>query len=252
MIVDIKGHEYDTDKPESIFINADCMEYLPLFPDNYFDLAIVDPPYGIGADKFNNGAGLKDHGNGSTTKKLRLNRMGVNSHLKDRSIAKFNCSWDIEPPKKEYFDELFRVSKNQIIWGGNYFDLPPTRGIICWDKEQPWENFSAFELAWTSFNKPAAIFRYCNAGGVTGEKKIHATQKPIALYKWLIAKYANEGDIILDTHTGSASSLVAYRETNHRYVGFEIDEQYYESARERVDAAEAQMNIFDFIGGHNE
>ena len=104
-------------------------------------------------------------------------------------------------------------------------------------------------MAWTSFDKPAALFRYCNAGVVTGEKKIHPTQKPVALYKWLIAKFAEPGDMILDTHVGSASSLVAYRETNHKYVGFEINEEYYQSAMERVDAAENQMTIYDFMKG---
>lgn len=248
MILSLENKKFDTDHPESVFVNGDCMKFLPLFPDHFFPLAIVDPPYGINADTFNNGAGLKDHAEGSTARRLRKGRLNQGSgKLKDRSLQNMSCDWDFEIPPPEYFSELRRVSRNQIIWGGNYFDLPPTRGIVCWDKEQPWENFSAFELAWTSFDKPAAIFRFCNAGGVTGEKKIHPTQKPVALYKWLINKYAAPGDIILDTHVGSASSLVAYRETNHKYVGFEIDEMYYQEALKRVEAAENQMTIYDFM-----
>jgi site-specific DNA-methyltransferase (adenine-specific) len=132
-----------------------------------------------------------------------------------------------------------------VIWGGNYFDLPPTRGVIVWDKMQPWENFSQVEIAWTSFDKPAQLFKYRNT---SGRNKIHPTQKPICLYEWILNKYANKNDIILDTHVGSASSLIACYRTNHKFVGFEIDETYYKVAMKRLDAEMAQMNIFDFIG----
>ena len=128
--------------------------------------------------------------------------------------------------------------------GGNYFDLPPTRGVIVWDKMQPWENFSQIEYAWSSFDRPAALFQY----RTTNDRgKIHPTQKPVALYKWILSRYAKGGDTILDTHVGSASSLIACRETGHRYVGFEIDEYYYSLAKKRLDAVESQMNIFDYI-----
>jgi site-specific DNA-methyltransferase (adenine-specific) len=227
------------------FYNMDCMEGMKQFPDKFFDLAIVDPPYGINADNFNNGAGYRDHGNGSTSnrvKKGRLNQGG--SKLKGRVLNQSDCSWDSAPPTKEYFHELFRVSKNSVIWGGNYFDLPPTRGVIVWDKMQPWENFSQVEIAWTSFDKPAQLFKYRNT---RGRNKIHPTQKPICLYEWILNKYANKNDIILDTHVGSASSLIACHRTNHRFVGFEIDETYYRDAKKRLDAEMAQMNIFDFL-----
>jgi site-specific DNA-methyltransferase (adenine-specific) len=123
------------------------MEAMKQFPDNAFDLAVVDPPYGIGADNFKNGAGAsKDGGKLYSTAVKMKNRLNTGSgKLKNRLLNQSDCSWDSEPPQKEYFNELFRVSKNQIIWGGNYFDLPPTRGIIVWDKVQPWENFSQVE-----------------------------------------------------------------------------------------------------------
>lgn len=223
----------------------DCLEGMKQFPDKYFDLAIVDPPYGISADKFNNGAGAKDHPKGSTAKRLRLNY--GNGKLKNRILNRADCSWDTKTPGREYFDELRRVSRNQIIWGGNYFDLRPTRGIIVWDKMQPWENFSQVEMAWSSFDKPASLFRYSNATNANPDHigKIHPTQKPVALYEWLLNKYSKPDDVILDTHVGSASSLIACYNTGHKFVGFEIDEVYYEKAKKRLDNAMQQINIFN-------
>jgi len=196
------------------------MEGMKQFPDKFFELAIVDPPYGIG-DKFKGGA------NG----KMNFNEI-------------VNKAWD-SAPSAEYFKELFRVSKNQIIWGGNYFDLPPTRCFITWDKEIS-ENFTLAmaELAWTSFDKLAKIFRLSvPKDGL----KIHPTQKPVALYKWLLTNYAKQGDKILDTHAGSASSLIACREMGFEYVGYEIDTDYYNAATKRLEAAKAQVNIIDLL-----
>lgn len=153
------------------FYNVDCMEAMKEFPDKFFSIAIVDPPYGIGADGFSNGNGRKNKGESTSVKvKNRLNQ--GSGKLKDRLLNQSDCSWDSKPPTQEYFDELFRVSENQIIWGGNYFHLPPTRGIVVWDKVQPWENFSQVELAWTSFDKPASLFKFMNSGA-TKEQKIH-------------------------------------------------------------------------------
>lgn len=228
------------------FYNMDCMEGMKRFPDKFFDLAIVDPPYGINADLFNNGNGYKDHSqNDSTSERVRKGRLNQGAgKLKNRVLNQSDCSWDREPPSKEYFEELQRVSKHQIIWGGNYFDLPPTRGVIVWDKMQPWENFSQIEYAWTSFDKPAALFKY----RTTNDKnKIHPTQKPVALYEWILNRYAKNGDTILDTHVGSASSLIACHRTGHKYIGFEIDKYYYQKAKQRLDAEEAQMNIFEYM-----
>lgn len=236
---------------KSVFLNMDCMEGTKQFPDKYFDLAIVDPPYGINAPNMNMGSNKTRSGDGypgiSTAERLRKGRLNSGGgKLKDRALQTMDCSWDSEPPGPEYFAELFRVSKHQIIWGGNYFDLPPTRGIIVWDKCQPWENFSQVEIAWTSFDVPAAIFRYSNTGGANSEKKIHPTQKPVALYKWLLDKRAKPGWKLLDTHVGSASSLIACREYGFEFTGFEKDTAIYQAAQERLQEAEQQMNIFDY------
>ena len=164
-------------------------------------------------------------------------------------VRKKIISWDVAP-KQEYFEELFRISRNQIIWGGNYFDLPPTRCFVIWEKLSISENFSMAmaEYAWTSFNDNAKIFK-CTPQGKAGDSRFHPTQKPVALYEWLLNRYAKPGDTILDTHVGSASSLIACHNTNHKYVGFEIDETYYKLAKERIERETAQMNIFDW--GYN-
>ena len=161
-------------------------------------------------------------------------------------IRKKIIAWDVAPDKA-YFQELFRISRNQIFWGGNYFELPPTRCFVVWKKLTISEDFSMAmcEYAWTSFNDNAKVFEYAPQGKA-GER-FHPTQKPVALYEWLLNRYAKPGDTILDTHVGSASSLIACRNTNHKYVGFEIDETYYALAKDRLDRESAQMNIFDFI-----
>lgn len=226
----------------NVAYNMDCMEAMKEFPDNAFDLAVVDPPYGIGADNFKNGAGAsKDGGKLYSTAVKMKNRLNTGSgKLKNRLLNQSDCGWDSEPPQKEYFNELFRVSKNQIIWGGNYFDLPPTRGIIVWDKVQPWENFSQVELAWTSFNRPAALFKMCN----TMSGKIHPTQKPIALYEWLLKKYAKVGDKILDTHLGSGSSRIAAYNMGFDFYGYEINKICFDLQEERFEKHTSQMNFF--------
>lgn len=198
-------------------IHGDCMEYLCSLPDNAFDLAVVDPPYNLPKDSCN--------GRGK---------------LKDRAFNRGNIkTWDISPTR-EYFYELFRVSRNQIIWGGNYFPLPPARGIICWDKCQPWTNFSQWEMAWTSFVRPAALFRYDNRTG----GKIHPCQKPVALYAWILNNFAKVGNKILDTHLGSASSAIAAYELGFEFVGIEIDEYYYNKAVERLRRHTMQQDMF--------
>ena len=157
-------------------------------------------------------------------------------------------SWDTAP-EREYFEQLFRVSRNQIIWGGNYFELPPTRCFIIWKKLTISENFSMAmaEYAWTSFNENAKIFE-CAPQGKASDPRFHPTQKPVELYEWVLSRYAKEGDTILDTHCGSASSLIACRRTNHKYIGFEIDGDYYQKASDRLANETAQVNIFDLIG----
>lgn len=143
--------------------------------------------------------------------------------------------WDIAPTE-EYFNELFRTCNNQIIWGGNYFTLPPTRAFICWDKVQPWPNFSACEYAWTSFNYPSKIFRYDNRTG----DKIHPTQKPIQLYQWLLKHYAKPDDKILDTHGGSMSIAIACDIMGFDAEIYEIDKDYYDSGVDRFNRHKQQ------------
>ena len=217
------------------FYNMDCMEGMKEFPDKFFDLAIVDPPYG-GVTK---GGYMSNSITG-----------GVASH------PKYHLSlWDCDRPSKAYFDELFRVSKNQIIWGGNYYAtlLFDSQCWIVWDKEKPdGVSYADVELAWTSFDRASKIFRFMWNGMLQGdmkhkEKKIHPTQKPVALYEWLLNKFSNPGDVILDTHVGSASSLIACHNTNHKFVGFELDETYYKSAKERFEQETAQMNFYDYM-----
>lgn len=218
------------------FIHGDNLVSMIETPNDYYDLAIVDPPYGINATEMSMGQNLNRSDGWSreestaikVKKKGRLNT--GSGKLKNRILNTSNCQWDNEKPSPEYFKELFRISKNQIIWGGNYFDLPPTRCIICWDKCQPWENFSQWEMAWTSFDKPAAMVRISNTGGANAEKKIHPTQKPVKLYRWLLNKFAKPGDKILDTHAGSLSIGIACEEIGFELTAYEKDEMHYNDA----------------------
>ncbi len=200
-------------------LNCDCMEYMATLPDKAFDLAIVDPPYGIG-EKFK----------GGKSGKMQFNEV----------VEK---GWDAVPTK-EYFDELFRVSNNQIIWGGNYFVLPPSRCWIVWDKIIS-EDFSLSmaEMAWTSFDEITKIFRM--ATPKTSGTKIHPTQKPVALYKWLLSRYAKPGDRILDTHGGSGSICIACHDLGYDLTWMELDADYYEAACNRYKMHAAQASLFD-------
>lgn len=228
------------------FYNMDCMEGMKDFPDKFFDLAIVDPPYG-GA-----GQDVDEAFNGSISGRFggtfeRYFGNDKRGHMGGGHTKKYGYgTWD-KAPDKAYFDELFRVSKNQIIWGGNYFELPPTRCFIVWRKLTISENFTMAmaEYAWTSFNSNAKVFE----AAPQDKTRFHPTQKPVALYEWLLNRYAEDGDVILDTHAGSASSLIACYNTNHKYVGFEIDETYYKKAADRLKMETQQMNIFSLMEG---
>jgi len=209
----------------------DCMDLMREFPDGHFDLAIVDPPYGISA------ANQAD-----TPAQRKSNRLHQGAgKLKDRALQRMKSDWDAKPPKPEYFTELRRVSKDQIIWGGNYFPLPPTRCVVCWDKEQPWENFSQWEMAWTSFDRPAALFRRQNACLEPG--KIHPTQKPVALYAWLLSKFAKPGMTILDTHLGSGSIAIACHYFGAHLTGSELDQDYFNAMCERIQRETRQTTL---------
>jgi len=197
---------------ESTVFMEDCVAAMKRYPDNYFDLAIVDPPYGI--DISSNPVRQK--------------------HTKKQ--------WDSKTPDEIYFQELVRVSKNQIIWGGNYFDLPPTQGFIIWDKKQPHDfSLAMCEYAWSSFQKPAKMFRY---SVLTERDKIHPTQKPVALYSWLLHNYAKEGDTILDTHLGSGSSRIAAYKGGFDFTAFEIDADYFAAQDKRFNQFKSQLTLF--------
>jgi len=209
-------------------ITNECnMELMSRYEDNHFDLAIVDPPYGIGV-----------------TKNKRLNNIS-------------NKDWDNEIPKKEYFNELKRVSKQQIIWGGNYFieHLSNTRCFINWDKLNHSDTYADCEMAWTSFDKNAKIFKYMWDGNKygfigaikgVGKKSIrmHPAQKPIALYEWLLMNYAKEGDKILDTHLGSGSIAIACHNLKYHLTACELDKEYFEAALKRIKRHQQQIQMF--------
>lgn len=204
------------------FYNMDCMEGMKQFPDKYFELAVCDPPYGI------NIGGIIGGGCAEPTT--------------------YKAFDDSKIPNVEYFRELERVSKHRIIWGCNYFldYLGATKGLIIWDKGRRGLKFADCEVAWTDIDEPCRIYAYLWDGMrqedmKNKEHRIHPTQKPVALYKWLLRCYAKEGDKILDTHVGSASSLIACYDLGFDYVGFEIDEEYYKLATKRLEEEMAQV-----------
>lgn len=200
--------------------NVDCMEYLATLEDNAFELAIVDPPYGA--------VELMISGGGKS--KVLREEMG---------------KWDKRPNKK-YFDEIRRVSKNQIVWGANYFidKLPLSSRWLCWDKGKL-HNFPEFELAWMSFNKPSRMLRYHRVDAYINDmdSKIHPTQKPVKLYEWLLMNYAKEGDKILDTHLGSGSIAIACHNLGFDLVGCELDTDYFNAATKRLQQHQSQLRI---------
>lgn len=229
----------------------DCMEGMKQFPDKFFDLAIVDPPYGNAINPSANnlrggqptGNSAEDSADGSPATICRTGGSWSKKYQKGGIFESDIRTWDIAPDAS-YFDELGRVSKNQIIWGGNYFDLPPTRCFLVWQKLSISEKFSMAmcEYAWTSFNDNAKLFA-CAPQGTAKERRFHPTQKPIALYTWILNLYAKEGYKILDTHVGSASSLIACYRAGLKYWGFETHKGYYQKATERLETEKAQMRM---------
>lgn len=204
-------------------ILGDCMEGMKQYTDKYFDLAIVDPPYGINMAMGHKGSEKRG----------------------DKNKYKSFAGNDNAIPNEEYFDELVRVSKNQIVWGANYMieHLEPTPCFIVWDKVQP-ENFSMAmcEIAWTSFESPAKIFKKRIVGA--DDVRIHPTQKPVYLYEWLLKNFAKQGDKILDTHVGSGSSRIACYDYDFDFTGFEIDKDYWEAQEKRFQNHIAQLKLF--------
>lgn len=201
--------------PISIATNEDCMVMMSRYPDKFFDLAIVDPPYGIGVNQMNMGG--------------------------RKTVKPDSRKWDCEIPSSEYFNELSRVSKNQIVWGGNYFNMPASKCFIIWDKGETMygRDFSECEQAWSSFNKPARMFKM----SPNQLDRIHPTQKPIQLYKWLLTNYAKPGDKILDTHLGSGSSRIAAYNMGFDFWGTELDPDYFASMEKRFKEQTAQLPL---------
>ena len=212
----------------SVVYNEDCVEGLKRFSDNYFDLAIVDPPYGIGAGSVNFQSGTRK---------------------KPSKFHKVN-DWDNSIPTAEYWAELFRVSKNQIVWGGNYMTefLPPSRCWIFWDKGTGDNSYADGELAWTSFDKVVKKYSRFWSGVNAKERgdidRVHPTQKPISLYEWILKEFAVEGNLILDTHLGSGSSRIACQKNGYSFTGFELDKDYYEAQEKRFKDFVSQLRMF--------
>ena len=209
--------------PEINLIQGDCMDYLREYKDNQFDLAIVDPPYGIGANKMTLGNGKK-------------------------KIYRGESDWDNSIPNAEYWAELKRVSKNQIVWGGNYMTeyLKPTGAWLFWDKGTGDNDFADGELAWTSYNGALRKITksWVGANAKDGLERIHPTQKPVALYKWILDKYAIQCNKILDTHLGSGSIAIACWDLGFDLTGIELDEDYYKKACQRFETHRSQLKLF--------
>ena len=205
--------------------NRDCVEAMKEYPDNHFDLAVVDPPYGIGVNKMTLGNGKN-------------------------KIYRGELDWDKEPPSEEYFKELKRVSKNQVIWGANHFiENIPNANSSCWffwDKGTGNNDFADGELAYTSFLTTVRKFKksWVGANAKDGHKRIHPTQKPIALYDWIFQNYAKEGDLILDTHLGSGSSRIAAHKHKLDFIGYEIDVDYFNEGNKRYETFASQLTLF--------
>ena len=206
-----------TEIKSEVFL-LDCVEGMKAYPDNHFDLAIVDPPYGLERFKANDGGNSK-----------KITTFGD----KDKN-------WNNIKPTTEYWAELFRVSKNQIVWGGNNFELPTSEYFIVWDKGQMMPSFARCEMAWTNCKVPAKIY----AKRSQDLNRIHPTQKPTALYDWLLMNYAKEGDLILDTHLGSGSSRIAAHKNGFDFTGFEIDPDYFRDGNRRFEDYKKQLRLF--------
>jgi site-specific DNA-methyltransferase (adenine-specific) len=213
----------EIDQRISQVTNEDCMELMSRYPDKYFELAIVDPPYGIGANKMQLGNGK-------------------------RKIYRGKLDWDNSIPTADYWSELFRVSKNQVVWGGNYMIeyLKPTSAWLFWDKGTGENDFADGELAWTSYNGALRKINksWVGANAKDGFERIHPTQKPIYLYDWIFKRFANKGDKILDTHLGSGSSRIAADKMGFDFYACELDRDYFEAQEKRFKEYKSQLTLF--------
>jgi site-specific DNA-methyltransferase (adenine-specific) len=215
---------------KSEVFNMDCVEAMKSYPDNYFELAIVDPPYGIGADIKNNGKNSDRHEKTSLAK--------INTYKK--------TNWDNAIPTDDYFNELKRVSKKQIVWGANFFGLKG--GYLYWHKNVTMPTYSTGELAWVSWMNKVDFVNITWHGMLqqdmqNKEIRIHQTQKPVALYRWLLQNYAKEGDKILDTHLGSGSSRIAADMEGYNFTGYELDKDYFDASVKRFNDYKQQIKL---------
>ena len=217
---------------KSIVFNEDCMEGMKRYPDKYFDLAVVDPPYGIKRDEgFGGFRGFRGFG-------------------KPIAGRRYKGGWDSTIPAKEYFESLLNSSSNTLIFGGNFFShlLPQGKHWLVWDKKNTMPTFGDAELIWTNIDRNSVKIFECEWNGLLGKEKqprIHPTQKPVQLYEWILLNYAKPGYKILDTHVGSGSSRIAAYKYGFDYVGFEIDKDYFEAQEKRFNEFKAQQT-FDF------
>jgi len=231
-------HEFERNGIKSVVYLMDCMDALRQNPDNYYSLALVDPPYGIGAGKAQNNTAMQ-----------RIKAEGKSKAGRGWKLYA-DTDWDNEIPTFEYWEQLFRVSKNQIVWGGNYFTeyLPPSMGWIMWDKGQRDFSLADGELAWTSFNKALRIFEMSRGKALAKNNeqggRFHPTQKPIFLYEWILANYAKPNDLILDTHLGSGSSRIAADKAKLHFTGCELDPEYFYNHCKRFDNYSNQQTLF--------
>ena len=227
-------------------INCDCMDLIADAPENHWQLSITDPPYGIGESGKKN----ESRGSAAASPECLGSKNTTGAGVPSTQFAHKN--WDNKPPSKEYFLEIERVSKNQIIWGANHFMERIGRGSSCWivwDKVNGTTDFADCELAYTSFNTAVRKFVYVWNGMLQGdmknkERRIHPAQKPVKLYEWLLSNYAKPGDRILDTHLGSGSSAIAAHYAGHDFVGIELDEDYFNAASKRIEESTRQIDIF--------
>lgn len=221
----------DVESITNKIINADCMDILKQLPDKCIDLVLTDPPYGINFGEFNR-----------TNKNKNGIRYKANKYK--------NSDWDKEIPQDNIFSEILRVSKNSIIWGGNYFPYLwgfGGKGFIFWNKNQPCSNFADGELAWTSFDKPAKKYDFSYFGNIEGNskasEKIHPTQKPLKLFQMILNDYSNENDLILDCFSGSGTTAIACHNLKRRFICIEKDYDYWKASVERLKIAQAQLKI---------
>ena len=210
-------HAINEEYKSEVFL-MDCMEGMKKYEDNHFDLAVVDPPYGL--ERFKKGG---SH---------------INKHGSEKGL------WNNEKPTKIYFEELFRVSQNQIIWGANNFELPTSEYFIIWQKSNAEDfSFAMCEYAWTNCNIPAKVYKKLHIQ-VGDKNKIHPTQKPIELYDWIFKNYAKEGQKILDTHLGSQSSRISANKNKLHFTGFELDPDYFRDGNKRYEDHVSQLTLF--------